>query len=123
MIKVLLVFTGGGLGSLLRYGISVGVKKWSSLGFFPWATLIANLMACAILALVMVILRSKMSENHILLWATGFCGGLSTFSTFSYENIELINRQLYGYAALNIGLSLILCLGCILLISKAMPSV
>ncbi|HYG51155.1 MAG TPA: CrcB family protein [Flavobacteriales bacterium] len=119
MEKVLLVFAGGGLGSVGRYGLAELVKRMGITSTFPWATLCANVLACLIFATVVYFFKGRIGPHSALLLTTGFCGGLSTFSTFSYETIELFNRQLYMTAMVYIGLSIILCFGCILLIYKA----
>lgn len=112
MQAFLLVFIGGGLGSICRYGIARLLQKqqWD----FPLATFIANALACIILgALVGISLKGDMNSTNKLLWMTGFCGGFSTFSTFSSETFQLLQTGNYVYALANVGLSIIVCLFCI----------
>ena len=114
MQAFLYVFLGGGLGSICRYGIAVLMKKneWD----FPIATFTANAISCVILgALIAMSLKSNMQEWTKLLFITGFCGGFSTFSTFTNENFQLIQQGNYGIAMLYIGASLLVCLFCIFL--------
>lgn len=103
----LAVFIGGGLGSVVRYAISLLFQRIDVKGAFPWATLSANLIATAILA--WLVLRFEVhaqgKEQWRALLAIGFCGGFSTLSTFSYENYHLLREDLYGYALVNILLS------------------
>jgi CrcB protein len=86
---LLLVFLGGGLGSALRYFISVFIRPIGA--GYPYATLIANLVGCFILGLIVGFLSGKSSVNNVyFLFAVGFCGGLTTFSSFSLENMRFL---------------------------------
>lgn len=108
MNAVLLVFAGGGLGSVVRYLLG----KWiPANGAMPIGTLLANVAACLVLGLVVGFAdqRMMMSTNARLFWAAGFCGGFSTFSTFTHETITLMQRGEIGNAALYIFMSLVLC--------------
>lgn len=105
----LLVFIGGGLGSLVRYALSLGLKNWAFT--FPFATLISNVLASFIIGVLTAMsLKGILSDEQRLLFATGFCGGFSTFSTFSNETLQLYQNGQLLLAALNIVISVILCL-------------
>lgn len=106
----LAVFLGGGTGSLVRYAISRAVLSLQLKSIFPWATLLSNLIACALLAwlvLRMQVHQPGKEQWHALL-AIGFCGGFSTLSTFSMENYALLRDGMYGMALLNVLVSVVL---------------
>lgn len=105
----LLVFLGGGFGSLCRYGIVVFFPANDlEQGHFPWATLTANILACLVLGGGMALAaRNNMPKEYSLLLLTGFCGGFSTFSTFSAELLRLFEAGYYLIGAAYIGLSLL----------------
>ena len=111
-MNFVLVFLGGGLGSVCRYLIA---KLMSDNQMdFPIATFIANVISCIILGyLIGLSLRNGISDNSKLLMMTGFCGGFSTFSTFSGEIILLMQEGQLSTAMIYIAASLAICLVCI----------
>jgi len=113
----IVIFLGGGFGSIVRYGL--GILWRQNPASFPFSTLLANLSACIVIG---ILLALPIKQNNHLLWllmATGFCGGLSTFSTFSMETVALFREGNTIMAWLNIALSLILCLLSVWFISKS----
>lgn len=104
MLNLIFVFTGGALGSLIRYIVSNNVV-------LPYGTLLVNIFGCFILGIlsVFVLKRAKYIPPKLRLGLTsGFCGGVTTFSTFSYEVFVYIQKTLYIEALLYVCVSLIL---------------
>ena len=86
MKNLLLVFIGGGFGSVLRFVIG----KWlnNSDNGIPYGTFVANVLGSLLIGVILgyAAKNEALSQNSTLLLATGFCGGFTTFSTFAYEN-------------------------------------
>lgn len=86
MKNLLLVFVGGGFGSMLRYAI--GKYFNATQHGFPYGTFAANVLGSLLIGVILGLAAKNNSISHsqTLLLATGFCGGFTTFSTFAYEN-------------------------------------
>jgi CrcB protein len=113
MIKSLtLVGIGGAIGSILRYVSSLIINKYFS-GSFPLATFIVNMTGCLLIGFLIGYFYKHPQDHLKLLLITGLCGGFTTFSTFSAENLTLfqngltINALLYILLSVVIGVSLV----------------
>lgn len=110
MKSFLLVFLGGGLGSGLRYLVTVTMNQYSKV--LPFATFTVNILGCLLIGLILGYAQKEntLTSNQTLLLATGFCGGFTTFSAFANENLELIkngeilNLSVYIIASVLIGI-------------------
>ena len=97
---------GGFLGTLLRYAVSLLIRS----GTFPMATFIVNITGSFILGVIIgYLLRTNTAESSLRLFlVTGFCGGFTTFSSFSYENLGLLKAGNYSYFFLYVAGSLVI---------------
>jgi|TARA_R100001369_G_scaffold92571_1_gene138452 CrcB protein len=104
MKQLLLVFIGGGVGSSLRYWISKYLNSAET--GIPYGTFAANIIGSFIIGIVLglALKNNSVSQNTVLLVATGFCGGFTTFSTFAYENhIFLKSGDFLSFALYTLG--------------------
>ena len=98
MKSFLLVFLGGGLGSSLRYLVSIAINQYSKV--LPFGTFTVNMLGCLLIGLIFGYAQKEntLTSNQTLLLATGFCGGFTTFSAFANENLELIkNGEIFNF--------------------------
>lgn len=109
MISVLWVALGGALGSVARYGISLMMGQWAA-GHSWIGTLLVNILGCFLIALLMVVAQERYSESPFFtpLLMVGFCGGFTTFSTFTLDIYKLYTSGAVALAALYLFLSLAL---------------
>jgi CrcB protein len=92
MKDILLVGVGGGLGAIARYGLGVVIVRWLGTGF-PWATLAINVIGCLLIGMALgggPGPTGFLSRELRLLGVIGFLGAFTTFSTFGYETVSLI---------------------------------
>ncbi len=102
MKQLLLVFAGGGLGSVSRF--LVGKIYPTGISLIPLGTLTANFFSCLVVGAVVVLGVEKINLNDPLklLIITGFCGGFSTYSSFTAETVELFKQSQSAMAIGNI---------------------
>jgi len=111
MMNYFLVGLGAAFGGTLRYWVSNLTFKFFTENF-PYGTLVVNVLGSFALGLLMFYFNDKelLNPQLRLFLTVGFCGGFTTFSTFSYETIVLLRETQYVLGFLNIALNLLLCL-------------
>ncbi len=120
MKQLLFVFVGGGFGSMARYILTKYLNSPES--GIPYGTFLVNILGSLFIGVILgfALKNEALSQNQTLLLATGFCGGFTTFSAFTYENHlflksgDLMQLALYtlasiivGFAAVFLGLYLV----------------
>lgn len=112
-MTLVLIFVGGIFGAPLRYLTDRAVQSRHD-SLFPWGTLSVNLAGCLILG-ALTGAGTAIPAPALALAGTGFCGALTTYSTFSYETLRLAEQKAYFYAIMNALVSIIAGLGAALL--------
>lgn len=107
----LLVALGGAIGAPLRYLTDRAVQRRHDT-VFPWGTFTANVSGCLVLGLVTGAVAAGAASSQVQLFlGTGLCGALTTYSTFSYETLRLVEDGARFYAAVNVIASVVAGLG------------
>lgn len=116
MLKVFFaVFAGGGLGSVMRYGVQLLMHERITAYNFPWATLTVNIVGSFMIGLFYALsARLNLSDEMRMFLTAGLCGGFTTFSTFSNDNLLMI-RQGEGlmcvvYVAISVVAGIVACM-------------
>lgn len=104
-----MIALGAAVGAPARYVTDRAVQSRHDT-LFPWGTLTINVVASLVFG-VLVGLADGISEDLLALLGTGFCGALSTFSTFSFETVRLIEDRARFYAVANVVISLVAGVG------------
>ena len=113
MTNILFIASGGALGAVLRYGMSMGIHNLFGRGF-PYGTLGVNIIGSILMGLLYILLSEHMNGEA---WRAGsligLLGAFTTFSTFSLETLNLLESGDHVLAAVNVILSVTLCIaGC-----------
>ncbi len=109
MERYFLVGLGSALGGMARYWLTMAGNVWW--GSFPWGTLVINILGSAVIGAVMGM--TSLPPNLRLFLMTGICGGFTTFSAFSLQTLEMLERgswpQAAAYGAASVGLCVAGC--------------
>jgi len=105
---ILLVAMGGAVGSVARFVLGSWAQQWSNRPDFPVGTLVVNVLGCFMIGILSELAdaRSLITPEARALLVVGFLGGLTTFSSFSNETLNLIRDGEHGLASLNLMLQL-----------------
>jgi fluoride exporter len=109
--RALLITLGGAIGTLLRYITSLLAAQWLGTEF-PYGTLIVNLSGAFVIGVVQHLGMEGLMipDNTRLFLTTGMMGGLTTYSTFSYETVRLMEAGAWSQAWINIFVTTVICL-------------
>jgi CrcB protein len=110
LLRVLLVGFAGALGSIARYLVGLWAGRTLP-SWFPYGTLIVNVVGCFLITLVaeLALRTTLVSPTMRLTLATGFLGGLTTYSAFDLETTNLLRERAWSTAAANLLATLGLC--------------
>jgi len=108
-MTILLISLGAMIGAPARYLTDRRVQTWFG-SALPWGTLAVNIVASLVLGVVLGV-GTKLDARWLALAGTGFCGALSTYSTFSFETLRLYQRGTRGVAVAYVALTLIAGIG------------
>lgn len=111
MLNLIAIFLGGGIGAVSRFLITLNLTKIYNVNL-PIATFLVNIIGSFVIGFLYILFMGKTDLTPALKFALtiGFCGGLTTFSTFSLELFEMISHQQFMQAAIYALLSVLVCL-------------
>lgn len=110
-MTAILIFLGAAIGAPLRYLTDRAVQSRHE-SLFPWGTITVNVAGCLVLG-ALTGAGTALPGPALALAGTGFCGALTTYSTFSYETLRLVEQKAYFYAVMNVLLSIVAGLGAV----------
>ena len=114
--KLLCVGAGGFIGAIARYGLSGLVHRYYE-GQFPYGTLVVNSLGCLLIGVMMTLVEERQmfgpeARSFLMI---GLLGSFTTFSTFGYETVELLNDREFRFALLNIVANVVVGIGAVYL--------
>jgi CrcB protein len=115
MSQLFAIALGGSAGAVLRYMVATGVYQWLGRDF-PYGTLAVNIIGSFLLGLLteaLILNRIAFALDYRAAILVGFIGAFTTFSTFSLETVYLLEQNQFSKAALNIFISVAICLAAI----------
>ena len=117
------VFFGGGVGSVLRFGLGQALRVVQA-GPFPWSVLAANVLATALLAWCAVAGADQWGRTSPMWFfmTVGVCGGFSTFSTFAWDTLRLWENGGWPLAVANVAVSVVGCVAVSWWVARAYAS-
>ncbi len=112
-MTVLYIALGAAAGAPLRYLADVAIQRHHD-SVFPWGTLAVNVVGSLVFGLIAALARGgDLSAGVVAGLGVGFCGALTTYSTFGYETLRLIDGGARFYAVANVGISVAASLGAV----------
>lgn len=111
MYNVIAIFIGGGFGAVLRYLVGINLAKYFEINL-PLSTFFVNVLGSLIIGFLYFLFIEKADISPVVKLAltVGFCGGLTTFSTFSLELFEMVGNHQFFHAFAYAILSVTICL-------------
>ena len=100
--NILIVGLGGAAGSILRYFCQRSLNI-----DFPYGTLLVNILGCLLIGVLWGLFTRHIDETKRLFLVTGFCGGFTTFSSFTYEGVQMLTENRWLTFALYTGVSVV----------------
>jgi CrcB protein len=109
-LRLVLLFVAGGIGTVLRYLVTLGCGRWLGAGF-PWGTLAVNLAGCFLIAAIVhtSLVTTHVSDESRLVLTTGLMGGLTTYSAFNLDATSYVREGAWTLAGAYAGATIIGC--------------
>ena len=109
LTRLLLVGAGGFVGAVLRFWVSATTARWTLPSQFPWGTFIVNVAGCLLIGLLLGWMAGRAGlEQMRLVFIVGLLGSFTTFSTFGFESVRLLEQGRAGAFVVNVGGQLVL---------------